>query len=153
MRITILTVGKQQEPAFKTALELYTQRIAHFTQTSWLYLTPSGNNDRSTSLEHESAKIIGAIPKGAYVVLLDERGIIKSSPEVADLIEARQVNGQDLVFIIGGAYGVNQKVFATANETWSLSKLVFPHQIVRIVLAEQLYRGFSILKNLPYHHK
>jgi 23S rRNA (pseudouridine1915-N3)-methyltransferase len=152
MRITIITVGKQQESTFKAPLDMYTQRIAYFTQTSWIYVAPSGNKDRSTSLELESAKILRAIPKDAYVVLLDERGVIKSSPELAILIEARQIKGQDLVFIIGGAYGVDQKVFTAANETWSLTRLVFPHQIVRIVLAEQLYRGFSILKNLPYHH-
>jgi 23S rRNA (pseudouridine1915-N3)-methyltransferase len=153
MRIFILSVGKQQDATFKAALDLYVQRISHFTQMTWLFLTPFNKKDQASNRREEADAILRAIPKDSYVVLLDERGKIWSSHDVANQLERRQSSGQDLVFIIGGAYGVDKRVFEVSNEVWSLSKLVFPHQLVRIILAEQLYRGFCIRNNLPYHHQ
>ena len=87
-----------------------------------------------------------------HVVLLDERGKNLSSPEVANHLQTQFSGGRSVVLIIGGAYGVNQALTSRANLTWSLSRLVFPHQLVRLILAEQIYRAQEISGGRPYHH-
>ena len=99
----------------------------------------------------ESEQILARIKPDDYVILLDETGQLLSSPELATRLEAQR--GQAIVCIIGGAYGVNQAVKQRANLIWSLSKLVFPHQIVRLILIEQLYRAQCIINHHPYHHQ
>jgi 23S rRNA (pseudouridine1915-N3)-methyltransferase len=86
-------------------------------------------------------------------VLLDERGKELSSPKLAEFIQQRaNESTRKLIFLIGGIYGVDEAIFKRANYTWSLSKLVFPHMLVRLMLAEQLYRACTIIKNEKYHH-
>jgi len=88
-----------------------------------------------------------------YVVLLDERGKMLSSPELAAVIEQRAINGAKKIhFVIGGAFGVNDAVRKRADLVWQLSKLVFPHQLVRLMLAEQVYRASTIIRGEKYHH-
>ena len=101
----------------------------------------------------EAVLIIQQLMQDDYLILLDERGQSFNSPGVAQLIQQRANEScKRLVFLIGGAFGVDETIFKRANTTWSLSKLVFPHMLVRLMLAEQIYRACSILRNEKYHH-
>lgn len=101
----------------------------------------------------EGSLITQQLTKEDYLILLDERGKNISSPELATTIQQRgNESTKRIVFVIGGAFGVDETVFRRANYVWSLSKLVFPHMIVRLVLAEQIYRACSIIRNEKYHH-
>ena len=103
--------------------------------------------------KQEAQTILEWLNKDAYVILLDERGKQLTSPELADFLQQRANKSvKKLIFLIGGVYGVDESIFTRANYTWSLSKLVFPHMLVRLMLAEQLYRACTILKNEKYHH-
>ena len=101
----------------------------------------------------EGESIMAMLQKDDYLVVLDERGKMLDSPGLAELLQNCGNNStKNLVFLIGGAYGTDEVVLSRANFKWSLSKLVFPHQLVRLILAEQLYRACSILRNEKYHH-
>ena len=101
----------------------------------------------------EGEMIIDFLHKDDYLILLDETGKMLSSPSLAEFIQQRANDSKkNIVFLIGGAYGVDEMVKKRADFTWSLSMLVFPHQLVRLMLSEQLYRACSILKNEKYHH-
>jgi 23S rRNA (pseudouridine1915-N3)-methyltransferase len=101
----------------------------------------------------EGETILEWLKKEDYLVLLDERGKSLTSPELAEFLQTRaNESTKTIVFLIGGAFGVDESVVKRANAKWSLSKLVFPHQLVRLILAEQLYRACTILRNEKYHH-
>jgi 23S rRNA (pseudouridine1915-N3)-methyltransferase len=101
----------------------------------------------------EGQLILQQIAADDFLVLLDERGQTFNSPGIAQLIQQRaNESSKRLVFLIGGAFGVDEPVFKRANTVWSLSKLVFPHMLVRLILSEQIYRACSILRNEKYHH-
>ena len=87
-----------------------------------------------------------------YVILLDERGEIISSPELSNKLEKAFVSGKSVTIIIGGAYGVSQDIRDKADFVWSISKLVFPHELMRVILSEQIYRAYEIAKGGKYHH-
>lgn len=147
MKLLLIAIGKSHDPAIKTGIEDFTDRIRHVFPVEWA-LVPSD------SIEKEATKILKLIKPDDYVVLLDERGTQFSSPEVAKLMEGRMNAGvKRVVFIIGGAYGVDATIQKAANTTWSLSRLVFPHQIVRLLLTEQIYRALSIVRGEKYHHE
>ena len=102
----------------------------------------------------EGEIILQLVEKSDYLVVLDERGQQLGSEELAEFINARTNESvKKLIFLIGGAYGLDESVLRIAKFKWSLSKLTFPHQLVRLVLAEQLYRSFTIMRNEKYHHK
>jgi len=105
-------------------------------------------------LKRQEGKIIMAkINKDDFIILLDETGKQLTSVELANFIEQKtNASIRSLVFIIGGAFGVSDEIKQRANFTWSLSKLVFPHMLVRLILAEQVYRACTILRNEKYHH-
>jgi 23S rRNA (pseudouridine1915-N3)-methyltransferase len=104
--------------------------------------------------QKEGETILGLLKKEDYLVLLDERGKQLSSEGLADFIQQRANESQkDIIFLIGGAFGVSKELMDRANYKWSLSQLVFPHQIVRMLLAEQVYRACSINRNEKYHHQ
>lgn len=149
MVIKILSVGTKPSPEISSVITDYSKRLPRNISIVWQYLKTSNTGDVSTSKLQESESILRAIKDSDKVILLDETGRQLSSPELSELIFDSL---QDTVLIIGGAYGVNEKVFQRADFTWSLSKLVFPHQLVRVILAEQIYRAHSISINHPYHH-
>ena len=103
--------------------------------------------------EEETQRILAKIKPSDFVILLDERGKNISSPELAKMLSNGFVNSQNFVIIIGGAFGVSEELRKRANFVWSLSKLVFPHQIVRLVLIEQIYRAQEISSGGKYHHE
>ncbi len=114
----------------------------------------AGSLDDKELKKKEGELLLQTLGKDDYVVLLDERGKQLSSEGIAQFIQARANESvKQIVFIIGGAYGVSDAVMQRANYKWSLSQLVFPHQLVRLILAEQVYRACSINRNEKYHHQ
>ena len=106
----------------------------------------------SRARQEESERILKQIKSDHFVILLDERGNNLSSPELSALLEEQFTHSQSVIIIIGGAFGVSSELRERADIVWSLSKLVFPHQLVRLVLTEQLYRAQEIAKGSGYHH-
>jgi 23S rRNA (pseudouridine1915-N3)-methyltransferase len=157
MKLMLWTVGGKHESYVAKGIENFTQRIGHYYPCEWK-MVASPKNAGALSLqalkEAESATLLQALDPVEFVVFLDERGKMLSSPELAGLIETRAINGARKVhFVIGGAFGVNDEVRKRADLVWQLSKLVFPHQLVRLILAEQLYRACTIIKGEKYHHE
>ena len=147
MKIFIFSPGKSKNYLGEDIVLEFTSRLTHYTSIEWKFISPS---DIST----ESESILKAIPENSFTVLLDEKGKTLSSVAFSEFLNSRLTESvKNLVFIIGGAYGVDESLRAKADFTWSLSSLVFPHELVRSIVAEQLYRGFSILKGEKYHHQ
>ena len=156
MKINFWTVGKPHESHVKEGTELFTNRISHYYTIQW-NIIPSPKtaaNLSETDLKiKEGEAILNMLKKDDYLVLLDERGKQLGSNELAVFLQQRANESiKNLVFLIGGAYGVSNEVVKRANYQWSLSKLVFPHQLVRFILAEQVYRACTIIRNEKYHH-
>ena len=156
MKFQFWTIGKNHEPYVKEGIELFTKRICNYYTAEWNII--AGPKNAASLNEHELKKkegeiITGLLQKEDYLVLLDESGKQISSEELANFIQLRANESiKNIVFLIGGAYGVSDDVKQRANYKWSLSKLVFPHQLVRLILAEQIYRACSINRNEKYHH-
>lgn len=152
MNITILAVGKKHETYVAEGIADFSKRISRWANVDWKLL-PYAGQDEVTSRRLESEAILAKISDSDLVVLLDERGVQYDSPALAAHLENWRDSGKSAVFVIGGAYGVSDALQARADYCLSLSKLVFPHQLVRLILAEQIYRAFTIIDNLPYHHE
>lgn len=158
MNIEIWSIGKDNESYIDTGIQFYLKRLKPFCKTSLVILPPprrSANMQPEESKTLEEKIILSRLDeKRHYLILFDERGEILDSEAWAQQISQLQIQSiKTLVLLIGGPWGVTDKVKITANKTWSLSKLTFPHQMVRYIIAEQLYRSFSILNNSGYHHK
>jgi len=157
MKISFWSIGKNNEAYIKTGVEEFTQRISNYFKVEWTIIPVPKNAGMLSEIDlkkKEAEIIIDWLSKDDYLVALDERGKQMSSEGLADFIQARaNQRVKNLVFIIGGAYGLDEAVLNRANYKWSLSLLTFPHQLVRLILAEQVYRACSILKNEKYHHK
>ena len=156
MKILLASVGKPHELYAKEGILDFTQRINKYFKTDWL-LIPAPKNAASmteTDLKKaEAASILQVLQKEDYLVLLDERGKQFTSPDLAKFIQQRaNESAKRVIFLIGGAFGVDETISKRADHTWSLSPLVFPHMLVRLILAEQIYRACTILKNEKYHH-
>lgn len=157
MKISFWSIGKSHESYVNKGIEEFTNRINNYMQADWL-LIPTAKNAASLSQSElkkkEAELILSKLQKEDYLVLLDERGKQFTSIALANMIEARaKAASKKLVFLIGGAFGVDESIITRANIVWSLSPLVFPHQLVRLILAEQVYRAFTIIKNEKYHHQ
>ena len=157
MKLQFWSIGKNNEPYVKLGVEDFTKRIANYFKVEWSIIPVPKNAGIMSELDlkkKEGEMILQWLHKDDYLVLLDERGKQMSSEGLADFIQARANAGKKkLVFLIGGAFGVDDIVFERANFEWSLSQLVFPHQLVRLILAEQVYRACTIIRNEKYHHK
>lgn len=156
MKIAFWSVGKAHEAYLKAGIEDFTRRIQHYYPAEWLII-PSPKNAgllSATDLKkREAESIIGYLQNDDYLVALDEHGKQMTSEGLAQFIQKRSHEStRRLVFLIGGAYGLDNKVLARAQFQWSLSQLVFPHQLVRLILSEQVYRACTILRNEKYHH-
>lgn len=155
MKITILAVGKKHDPKLVSVIDDYIGRLTHYTEVSWRLIeakiSSSMNPDQIKNLE--SDLLLAQLNQGDVVVLLDETGVQLSSIELADKLQGYMNQGRkNIVIIIGGAYGVSENVFKRSDFILSLSKLVFPHQLVRLILVEQLYRAHTILAGEKYNH-
>ena len=157
MRITLLTVGKTDIPWVREGLEMYVSRLGHYAPFS-LKEIPELKGVAALSQaqikEREGELILRQLAPSDEVILLDEHGREYRSVEFADWLGRRLASsGRDLVFVIGGAYGFSDAVYARAGGKLSLSKMTYSHQLVRTIFAEQLYRAFTILRGEPYHHE
>lgn len=157
MKLIFWSIGKQNESYVKEGIEEFTQRTNRYFPCEWKLVPPPKNAAAMSETELrdvESATILDSLDPIDYMVLLDERGKMLNSPALSKLISERAVNGAKKIhFIIGGAFGVNDAVRKRADLVWQLSQLVFPHQLVRLILAEQVYRACTILRNEKYHHE
>ena len=154
MKIAICSVGKANESYIKEGVDQFTKRIGHYYPIDWVLITSSKLTEPAQIKKAEADSIIKALAKTDILILLDEKGKMLDSPGLAKLIQQKaNQSAQRIVFLIGGAYGVDQSIKERANFTWSLSELVFPHMLVRLILAEQIYRACSILANEKYHHE
>jgi len=156
MNIEIWSVGKENEPFIEDGLAYYFQKTKPYNPVS-LVLLQTAKKNATTDIERtklqEEELILKKLTPSHYLVLLDERGKMLTSPQWAREFQGCMNQGvKTLVLLIGGAFGVTDAVRKRASQTWSLSHLVFPHQLVRLIVAEQVYRSFSILNNSPYHH-
>ena len=158
MKITLITVGKIKEKYFTDAIAEYAKRLSRYCKLEIVEVpdekTPDGASEslENQIKEKEGERILSKISEGAYVVALAIEGKQLSSEELADKMEKWNVNGiSHLVFIIGGSLGLTPKVLNRADFKLSFSKMTFPHQLMRVVLLEQIYRSFRIRNNKPYH--
>ena len=156
MKITLCSIGKTHDNNLKVAIEDFSKRITNYFPMEWLIIpTPktAGLLSSDDLKKAEATVVLQQLNKEDYLVLLDERGKNISSPHLAELLQNRgNESTKRVVFLIGGAFGVDETIFNRANFIWSLSKLVFPHMIVRLLLSEQVYRACSIIRNEKYHH-
>lgn len=151
MPIRILAIGKKHESWVADGIERYQKRLQKPFMLEWVLL-PHSAREGSQARQEESERILSRLKDDDFVALLDEKGKIIDSPALASLLENPLRTSRTVVFVIGGAYGVDQTVHTRADFVWSLSLLVFPHQLVRLLLAEQLYRAQEISAGNPYHH-
>ncbi|MEY5034942.1 MAG: hypothetical protein RL447_1320 [Bacteroidota bacterium] len=156
MRISLWSVGKAHDPYVKSGVEEFTKRIGRYYKVDW-QLIPTPKNAATLSemdLQIKEGEIILEwLQPDDYLIALEETGKQHSSEELANFIQQRANESRKrLVFLIGGAYGLSDAVLKRADHKWSLSKLVFPHQLVRLILVEQLYRACTILRGEKYHH-
>ncbi|MCL6524988.1 MAG: 23S rRNA (pseudouridine(1915)-N(3))-methyltransferase RlmH [Thermoflavifilum sp.] len=154
MRLEIWAVARRADPALETCIHTYTHRIQHWASVHTWLIPPAHQANTQLARQIDAQKIMQRLKEKDYLVLLDATGQMLSSKEWAHWIQRLQNESiQRLIFLIGGAYGVDEVVRARAAFKLSLSTLTFPHQLVRLILAEQLYRAFTILHHLPYHHE
>ncbi|MCR4859260.1 MAG: 23S rRNA (pseudouridine(1915)-N(3))-methyltransferase RlmH [Bacteroidales bacterium] len=157
MHLTLLTVGKTDIPWVREGLEMYVSRLGHYVPFSLKEipeLKGVSSLSREQIKEREGELVLRQLAPSDEVILLDERGREYRSLEFADWLGRRLASsGRNLVFVIGGAYGFSDAVYARADGKLSLSKMTFSHQLVRTIFAEQLYRAFTILRGEPYHHE
>lgn len=154
MKIELVFIGKTTDDYLKEGIEIYLNRLKNYLPVSVTVLPASSAKLPERILSEESPVILSKLHPRDHVVLLDEKGKEVRSIELAAQMEQWMLKGINrLVFIIGGAYGVSDEVKAKAHSRLSLSKLTFTHQMIRLLLAEQLYRAMSITRNESYHHE
>lgn len=152
MPIKIITVGKKHESWILDGIERYQKRLKRPFLVEWVFL-PNSAFDGPATRRDDSERILSRLNANAFVILLDERGKNIDSPAISRLISDQLNRSRELIFVIGGAYGVDESVRDRADFVWSLSNLVFPHQLVRLILVEQIYRSQEIAAGNPYHHE
>src|SRR6185295_7042251 len=157
MKLHFWAIGKNNEPYVKEGVDDFTRRIAKYYPVEWSLIPVPKNAGMMSEMDlkkKEGEIILDWLNKEDYLVALDEHGKELSSETLADFIIKRSNQSvRNLVFLIGGAFGLDAAVLDRANYKWSLSQLTFPHQLVRLILAEQVYRACSIIKNEKYHHR
>jgi len=158
MKITILAVGKIKEDHFVSAVKEYGKRLKPYCSLKIIELkdekTPQDPSEREKELvlQKEEERIAEKLPQDAYLVLLDPRGKEMTSEKFALFMEELPLKGfSHLCFVIGGSMGLAERLKTKAHLLLSFSKFTFPHQLFRVILLEQIYRGFKIIKNEPYH--
>ncbi|MBQ7109337.1 MAG: 23S rRNA (pseudouridine(1915)-N(3))-methyltransferase RlmH [Clostridia bacterium] len=158
LNITIMTVGKIKEKYFREAIEEYKKRLSRYCRLNIIEVkdepTPDNPSDREKEavLEKEGARIEEKLPKNAYIVALCIEGKMQTSEELADFLQKTATEGySDIAFIIGGSMGLWEEIKKRADLRISFSKMTFPHQLMRVILLEQIYRGFNISEGGKYH--
>lgn len=157
MKLLLWSIGKIHEPQYKAAIDGFTARIEKYFPVSWSLIPVPKNAGMMSEMDlrkKEGEMVLDWLDPDDYLIALDERGKQFSSEKLAAFIQTRaNESRKQLVFLIGGAFGLDESVLQRADFRWSLSELTFPHQLVRLLLSEQLYRACTILRNEKYHHK
>lgn len=158
MKITVLCVGKIKEKYLTAAVDEYVKRLSRYTKVEIVEVADERTAEGASKKEEdqvrrtEGCRLLSRIPDGAYVVALAIEGEAMSSVQLAGRLEALTTAGESsLVFIIGGSLGLSPEVLGRADMKLSFSKLTFPHQLMRVILLEQIYRSFRIIRGEPYH--
>lgn len=154
MRIHLLAVGRRMPAWVVSGYDEYARRLPPECRLELKEIEPGARGkgrDPARAMAEEGARLLTALPKSAQVIALDERGREWSSVELSQRLKAWLQDGRDLALLIGGADGLAPELKARAETQWSLSKLTLPHALVRVLVAEQLYRAWSLLANHPYH--
>lgn len=157
MNIKLLAIGKTDDKNLQALLDEYIKRLTFYVKFD-LEVIPDVKNAKNMSIDQQKEKegdlLLAKIGSGDWVLLLDEKGKKYTSLQFADYLQKRMNSGiKNLIFVIGGPYGFSPEVYARANGKISLSDMTFSHQMVRLFFVEQLYRGYTILRNEPYHHE
>ena len=157
MKIVFLSLGKTNEKYLIEGISLYQNRLKHYTSFEMIEIPNIKKSKNLTKLElmkKEGDLILKNIQNSDHLVLLDEKGKEYNSIKFSEKIQNWMLSGKKrIVFVVGGSYGFSNNVYQRGNEKISLSKMTFSHQMVRLFFLEQLYRGYSILNNQPYHHE
>ena len=158
MKITLITVGKIKEKFFQDAIAEYSKRLSRYCKLEIIQVadekTPDGASEavETQIKEKEGERILSNIKDGSFVVALAINGYMLDSEELAAKIEKWGVSGiSQIVFIIGGSLGLSNQVLVRADYKLSFSKMTFPHQLMRVILLEQIYRSYRIIQGEPYH--
>ncbi len=158
MKITILAVGKVKEKFYVQAIAEYAKRLSRYCRLEIIEVadekTPDGAGEGAVKKikEREGERLLAHVKDGMYLIALAIDGKEQSSQELAGRISGLALRGEShLAFVIGGSLGLSDQVLAEARERWSFSRLTFPHQLMRVILLEQIYRGFRIINGEPYH--
>lgn len=156
MKVTVLAVGKTTTPYIREATADYMGRINHYMPARIDYVADLKNVralTREQQKQREGEGILAQLQPSDYVILLDERGKQYTSREFSQKLERLSMESvRRVVMVIGGAYGFSDEVYARANEKLGLSKMTFSHEMVRLFIAEQIYRAMTIMRGEPYHH-
>jgi 23S rRNA (pseudouridine1915-N3)-methyltransferase len=158
VKLKLICVGKLSEPFLREGADEYSNRLKRYLPFSCLELKEEKVGGKKADARVirglEGEKILAKISPDAFVVVLDERGTGLTSEDLAELLGRHMVQGTtEVVAVIGGAYGLSDKVRQRGNMILSLSAMTFTHQMARLFLLEQLYRGFTIMRNEPYHNR
>ncbi|MEO8743572.1 MAG: 23S rRNA (pseudouridine(1915)-N(3))-methyltransferase RlmH [Lysobacteraceae bacterium] len=154
MKARLIAVGDKAPDWVATGYADYAKRLSHWLPLELVEISPGlrgKNRDAARATFDEGQRVIAALPKNTHVIALDGAGKTHSSEQLAQRLEHWRGQGPDLAFLIGGPEGHATEVLAAAHESWSLGPLTLPHMLVRLVVAEQLYRAASMLANHPYH--
>jgi 23S rRNA (pseudouridine1915-N3)-methyltransferase len=157
MKLSLWSIGKAHESYIKEGVEEYTKRISKYYPVKWTIIPVPKNAGMLSEMDlrkREGEIIMEWLKPDDYLIALDEKGKQLTSEALSQLIEQRaSENTKNIVILIGGAFGLHKMILQKAKFAWSLSQLTFPHQLVRLILAEQIYRACTILRNEKYHHK
>ena len=157
MKIVLLAIGKTNEQYLIEGISQYQKRLKHYIQFEMLEI-PNIKKAKSFSntelMKRQGELILKQLQSSDHLVLLDDKGKYFTSLKLSEKLQSWMLSGKKrLVFVIGGAYGFSEDVYARGDEKLSLSKMTFSHQMVRLFFVEQIYRGYTILNNEPYHHQ
>ncbi len=154
MKINIIAVGKLKEKYFRDSLEEYSKRISRFAKLDIIEVAESKNAQRGEAAiraaKDEEGEAIISMLKG-ITIALDSKGALITSEELAELVKNAKDYGQEMSFAIGGSDGLSEKLLTLADKRISFGRVTYPHQLMRVILAEQLYRAFTIINSMPYH--
>lgn len=150
MKLTVISIGKERSGLFAPGVAEYAKRLSHVARLELVEL-PESKHSQAKAKADEAQAVLGRLKPTDVVVALDERGKALSSVQLAEWIGRHQAHAPQLVFVIGGDEGLDETVRQRAQLTLSLSAMTLPHRLARLVLMEQLYRAFSILRGEPYH--
>jgi len=158
MKITLITVGKIKEKYLKDAIAEYSKRLSKYCKLEIIEVTDEKTPDNASETveeqirSKEGERILKHIKDDAYVITLEIKGKQLTSEELADKIETLGIQGTShIIFVIGGSIGLGQEVLKRSDYGLSFSKMTFPHQLMRVILLEQVYRSYRIISNEPYH--